>query len=118
MNDAKMLMAHEQKKQDYERFIKSFTEQTVGIFNSQEDALWGLSGDQAQYIGTIAVLIQMFGIDNEITIPSDVLESVNKDEFYVKVNANDDGSVTYLLIAEEDTDNADSNSGEDIQAEV
>lgn len=118
MNDAKMLMIHEQKKQDYEKFIESFTKQVTGIFNSQEDALWGLSGDQAQYIGTIAVLINMVGIDGAITIPPDVLEEINENEFYVKVNKNDDGSVTYSLINEEDTDNADPNSGENLQVEV
>lgn len=117
MNE-QQLIEHEQKKQQIKKFIDSFTKEISSVFNMQEDALWEQAQNQAQYIGTIATFIKLFGEDNSITISAEDLDSVENTKFFVRVNKDDDGNITYSLIFEEADNDANTNGRENLQAEV
>jgi hypothetical protein len=118
MKNEEFLIVHEKKKKEFKEFVDSFSKELVGIFNMQEDALWEQAEFQGKYLATIAELIRLFGEDNKVTVFPEQLELVKDTKFYIKVDSNEeDGSITYSLIFEEDED-AESNSGEDTQDEV
>ena len=116
MNEAQ-LIEHEEKKQQIKNFVDTFGKEILSVFNMQEDALWEQTKQHAQYIGTIAVFIKIFGRDNQISIPVEVLKDVEDIEFYVRVNKEDD-MIAYSLVFEEAPNDADTNGRENLQAEV
>jgi hypothetical protein len=110
-----MTAEDKERMEKAEFFIKTFSDEFLSLIRWYDKLLLEMGEKQNEMLAFIGIIVHTFGEDNKFYLSSEEIKKWKDVVYRIEANVDDDGGITYTTVIEEASENAESDSGENIQ---